>query len=277
MPLILSSFSSSGPVAASCPRRKSLLDELRVDAPREPASPLIVASRSRRCVSWARAGTSWRRSRTSPRTRGARGGLRAGVRRAGRRGPVQRLGSLRGGLRRAARGRPRSRPIAMLSNPSASRARGGGRPRRRARRRSRARERPHLSTRPSGSEWALASRPARARCSATRAADLLYERRSSGFGAPACASARRDAICLWRGLRRRTAPARRPYHLRTALELFTGMVAEAIRRRAERELLSTGERVRNSATRRATSVPPKRSRSAARAPKASRTARSPRA
>ena len=90
----------------------------------------------------------------------------------------------------------------------------------------RALERLTISTRPSGSDWALGVEArSRALLSDGDAADRLY----------------REAIERLRRERRRFDARDQ---LRTALELFTGMGAEGFAGRAERELRATGERVR---------------------------------
>jgi DNA-binding CsgD family transcriptional regulator len=110
----------------------------------------------------------------------------------------------------------------------------------------RALERVTLSTRPSGTDWALGVEArSRALLSEGDAADRLYEE--------AIERLRRTRVRLqlarthllygeWLRRERRRFDARD--QLRTALELFTSMGAEAFAVRAERELLATGERVR---------------------------------
>ena len=110
----------------------------------------------------------------------------------------------------------------------------------------RALERLTLSTRPSGSDWALGVEArSRALLSDGDAADRLYQE--------AIERLRRTRVRVqlarthllygeWLRRERRRVDARD--QLRTALELFTSMGAEAFAARAERELMATGERVR---------------------------------
>jgi DNA-binding CsgD family transcriptional regulator len=110
----------------------------------------------------------------------------------------------------------------------------------------RALERLILTTRPSGSDWALGVEArSRALLSDGAAADRLYEE--------AIERLRRTRVRVqlsrshllygeWLRRERRRFDARD--QLRTALELFTSMGAEAFAARAERELTATGERVR---------------------------------
>ena len=110
----------------------------------------------------------------------------------------------------------------------------------------RALERLTLSTRPSGSDWALGVEArSRALLSDGDTADRLYHE--------AIEQLRRTRVRVqlarthllygeWLRRERRRFEARD--QLRTALELFTSMGAEAFAARAERELLATGERVR---------------------------------
>ncbi len=110
----------------------------------------------------------------------------------------------------------------------------------------RAFERLTLSTRPSGSDWALGVEArSRALLGDGDAADRLYQE--------AIERLRRTRVRVqlarthllygeWLRRERRRFDARD--QLRTALELFTSMGAEAFAARAERELLATGERVR---------------------------------
>ena len=138
-------------------------------------------------------------------------------------------------------------PYSELSTPSAvaelveAAARAGER-----RIAERALERLTLSTRPSGSDWALGVEArSRALLSDGDAADRLYQE--------AIERLRRTRVRVqlarthllygeWLRRERRRFDARD--QLRTALELFTSMGAEAFAARAERELLATGERVR---------------------------------
>jgi DNA-binding CsgD family transcriptional regulator len=110
----------------------------------------------------------------------------------------------------------------------------------------RALERLTLSTRPSGSDWALGVEArSRALLSDGDAAERLYQE--------AIERLRRTRVRVqlarthllygeWLRRERRRLDARD--QLRTAVELFTSMGAEAFAARAERELLATGERVR---------------------------------
>jgi ATP/maltotriose-dependent transcriptional regulator MalT len=110
----------------------------------------------------------------------------------------------------------------------------------------RALERLKLTTRPSGSDWALGVEVrSQALLSDGDAAERLYQE--------ALERLRRTRVRLqlarthllygeWLRRERRRLDARD--QLRTALELFTTMGAEAFAARAERELLATGERVR---------------------------------
>ncbi len=110
----------------------------------------------------------------------------------------------------------------------------------------RALERLTLSTRPSGSDWALGVEArSRALLSNGDAAERLYQE--------AIERLRRTRVRVqlarthllygeWLRRERRRLDARE--QLRTALELFTSMGAEAFAARAERELMATGERVR---------------------------------
>ena len=110
----------------------------------------------------------------------------------------------------------------------------------------RALERLTLSTRPSGSDWALAVEArSRALLSDGDAAERLYQ--------DAIERLRRTRVRVqlarthllygeWLRRERRRLDARD--QLRTARELFTSMGVEAFAARAERELLATGERIR---------------------------------
>ncbi|HET9331730.1 MAG TPA: AAA family ATPase, partial [Steroidobacteraceae bacterium] len=110
----------------------------------------------------------------------------------------------------------------------------------------RALERLRLSTRPSGSDWALGVEArSRALLSSGDAAERLYQE--------AIERLRRTRVRVqlarthllygeWLRRERRRSDARD--QLRTAFELFTVMGVEAFATRAERELLATGERVR---------------------------------
>jgi DNA-binding CsgD family transcriptional regulator len=110
----------------------------------------------------------------------------------------------------------------------------------------RALERLMLSTRPSGGDWALGVE-ARSRALLTDgdAAQRLYEEAIERLGRTRVRVQLARAHLLygeWLRRERRRSDAREP--LRTALELFTSMGAEAFAGRAERELRATGERVR---------------------------------
>jgi DNA-binding CsgD family transcriptional regulator len=138
-------------------------------------------------------------------------------------------------------------PYSQLSTPSAvaelieAAARAGGR-----RIAERALERLTLSTRPSGSDWALGVEArSRALLSDGDAAERLYHE--------AIERLRRTRVRVqlarthllygeWLRRERRRIDARD--QLRTAFEMFTAMGVEAFAERAERELLATGERVR---------------------------------
>jgi DNA-binding CsgD family transcriptional regulator len=138
-------------------------------------------------------------------------------------------------------------PYSELSTPSAvaelveAAARAGER-----RIAERALERLMLSTRPSGSDWALGVEArSRALLSDGDAAERLYQE--------AIERLRRTRVRVqlarthllygeWLRRERRRVDARD--QLRTALELFTSIGAEAFAARAERELLATGERAR---------------------------------
>jgi DNA-binding CsgD family transcriptional regulator len=110
----------------------------------------------------------------------------------------------------------------------------------------RALQRLTLSTRPSGSDWALGVEArSRALLSEGDAAERLYQE--------AIERLRRTRVRVqlarthllygeWLRRERRRLDARD--QLRAAIELFTSMGAEAFAARAERELLATGERVR---------------------------------
>jgi DNA-binding CsgD family transcriptional regulator len=138
-------------------------------------------------------------------------------------------------------------PYSELSSPSAvtelveAAARAGER-----RVAARALERLTLFARPSGSDWALGIEArSRALLGDGDAAERLYQE--------AIERLRRTRVRVqlarthllygeWLRRERRRVDAR--HQLRTALELFTTMGAEAFAGRAERELLATGERVR---------------------------------
>ena len=107
-------------------------------------------------------------------------------------------------------------------------------------------ERLTLSTRPSGSDWALGVEArSRALLSDGDAADRLYQEAVERLRRTRVRVQLARAHLLygeWLRRERRRFDARD--QLRTALELFTSIGAEAFAARAERELLATGERVR---------------------------------
>ena len=110
----------------------------------------------------------------------------------------------------------------------------------------RAVERLALSTRPSGGDWALGVEArSRALLSDGDAADRLYREaierlRRTRVGVQLA----RTHLLYGEWLRRERRRFDAREQLRTALELFMRMGAEAFAARAERELLATGERVR---------------------------------
>ncbi|MEA2304387.1 MAG: hypothetical protein QOH43_1667, partial [Solirubrobacteraceae bacterium] len=110
----------------------------------------------------------------------------------------------------------------------------------------RALERLTLTTRPSGSDWALGVEArSRALLSDGDAAERLYHEaierlRRTRVGVQLA----RTHLLYGEWLRRERRRLDGREQLRTALELLTGMGAEAFAARAERELLATGERVR---------------------------------
>jgi ATP/maltotriose-dependent transcriptional regulator MalT len=110
----------------------------------------------------------------------------------------------------------------------------------------RALERLTLTTRPSGSDWALGVEArSRALLSDGDAAERLYQEaierlRRTRVGVQLA----RTHLLYGEWLRRERRRLDGREQLRTALELLTGMGAEAFAARAERELLATGERVR---------------------------------
>ncbi|MEA2380421.1 MAG: hypothetical protein QOH72_392 [Solirubrobacteraceae bacterium] len=110
----------------------------------------------------------------------------------------------------------------------------------------RALERLTLSTRPSATDWALGVEArSRALLSDGDAAERLYQEAIERLRRTRVRVQLARAHLLygeWLRRERRRLDARDP--LRTALELFTSMGAEAFAARAERELLATGERVR---------------------------------
>jgi DNA-binding CsgD family transcriptional regulator len=110
----------------------------------------------------------------------------------------------------------------------------------------RALERLTLTTRPSGSDWALGVEArSRALLSEGDAADALYQEANERLRRTRVRVQLARAHLLygeWLRRERRRLDARD--QLRPALELFTSMGAEGFAARAERELLATGERVR---------------------------------
>jgi DNA-binding CsgD family transcriptional regulator len=110
----------------------------------------------------------------------------------------------------------------------------------------RALERLTLSTRPSATDWALGVEArSRALLSDGDAAERLYQEAIERLRRTRVRVQLARAHLLygeWLRRERRRLDARD--QLRTALELFTSMGAEAFAARAERELLATGERVR---------------------------------
>jgi DNA-binding CsgD family transcriptional regulator len=138
-------------------------------------------------------------------------------------------------------------PYSELSTPSAvaelveAAARAGER-----RIAERALERLTLSTRPSGSDWALAVEArSRALLSEGDAAERLYQEAIERLRrTPVRVQLARSHLLCGEWLRRERRRLDARDQLRTALEMFTSMGAEAFAARAERELLATGERVR---------------------------------
>jgi DNA-binding CsgD family transcriptional regulator len=107
-------------------------------------------------------------------------------------------------------------------------------------------ERLMLTTRPSGSDWALGVEArSRALISEGDVAERLYQEaieRLQRTRVRVQLARSHLAYGEWLRRERRRVDARR--QLRTALEMFASMGAEAFAGRAERELLATGERVR---------------------------------
>ena len=177
MPLFLSTLSFIHALCGELSVAESLLDEIARPPPRRPASPPIATSRSgsRRCAGGNR--SCWRWSRTSPSDAKARGeGFALGF--AGQAGAV-----LYNGLGRyeeafaAVREAVDVAPYSELSTPSTvaelveAAARAGER-----RIAERALERLTVSTRPSGSDWALGIEArSRALLSDGDAAERLYQ------------------------------------------------------------------------------------------------------
>jgi DNA-binding CsgD family transcriptional regulator len=110
----------------------------------------------------------------------------------------------------------------------------------------RALERLAVTTRPSGTDWALGVEArSRALLSDGDAADSLYREAIQRLGSTRVRLQLARAHLVygeWLRRERRRVEARN--HLRTALEMFTSMGTDAFAARAERELLATGERVR---------------------------------
>src|SRR4051794_5313461 len=138
-------------------------------------------------------------------------------------------------------------PYSELSTPSAvaelveAAARAGER-----RIAERALERLTLSTRPSGGDWALGVEArSRALLSGGDAAGHLYQEAIERLRHTRVrVQLARSHLLYGEWLRRERRRFDARDQLRTALELFTSMGAEAFAARAERELLATGERVR---------------------------------
>src|SRR3954470_8718716 len=110
----------------------------------------------------------------------------------------------------------------------------------------RALERLTLSTAPSGGDWALAVEArSRALLSDGDTAERLYREAIERLGRTRVrVQLARSHLLYGEWLRRERRRLDARDQLRTALELFVGMGAEAFAGRAERELLATGERVR---------------------------------
>jgi DNA-binding CsgD family transcriptional regulator len=110
----------------------------------------------------------------------------------------------------------------------------------------RALERLALTTRASGTDWALGVEArSRAQVNTGEVADNLYQEAIERLGRTRLRLQLARAHLVygeWLRRERRRLDARD--QLRTALEMFTGMGTEAFAERAERELLATGERVR---------------------------------
>jgi DNA-binding CsgD family transcriptional regulator len=107
-------------------------------------------------------------------------------------------------------------------------------------------ERLTLTTRPSGSDWALGVEArSLALLSDGDAADRLYQEAIERLGRTRVrVQLARTHLLYGEWLRRERRRVDARDQLRTALELFTAMGVEAFAARAERELLATGERVR---------------------------------
>jgi DNA-binding CsgD family transcriptional regulator len=110
----------------------------------------------------------------------------------------------------------------------------------------RALERLTLSTRPSGSDWALAVEArSRALLSDGDAAERLYQEAIERLGRTRVrVQLARTHLLYGEWLRRERRRIDARVQLRTALELFTSIGADGFAARAERELLATGERAR---------------------------------
>jgi DNA-binding CsgD family transcriptional regulator len=141
-------------------------------------------------------------------------------------------------------------PYSELSTPSAvaelveAAARAGER-----RIAERALERLALTTRPSGSDWALGVEArSRALLSDGDAAERLYQEAIERLGRTRVrVQLARTHLLYGEWLRRERRRLDAREQLRSALDLFTSMGAEAFAARAERELSATGERVRKRA------------------------------
>jgi DNA-binding CsgD family transcriptional regulator len=107
-------------------------------------------------------------------------------------------------------------------------------------------ERLVLTTRPSGTDWALGVEArSRALISDGATADSLYGEAIERLGRTRVrVQLARAHLTYGEWLRRERRRVDAREQLRTALEMFTSMGAEAFADRAERELLATGERVR---------------------------------
>jgi DNA-binding CsgD family transcriptional regulator len=110
----------------------------------------------------------------------------------------------------------------------------------------RALERLTLTTRPSGTDWALGVEArSRALVSKGDAAERLYEEAIERLGRTRVrVQLARTHLIYGEWLRRERRRTDAREQLRTAFEMFTAMGAEAFAARAERELLATGEHVR---------------------------------
>src|SRR5205085_8368396 len=138
-------------------------------------------------------------------------------------------------------------PYSEVSTPSAvaelvEAAAGGGA----CRIAERALERVTLSTRPSGTDWALGVEArSRALLSDGDAADRLYQEAIERLRRTRVrVQLARTHLLYGEWLRRERRRLDSRGELRAALELFMSIGAEAFAARAERELLATGQRVR---------------------------------